>query len=54
MCVSLDLRYIWSNEVYINVAYDHTKSSKVTCISSMQVYMKYMVILILYSTAVIF
>jgi len=39
MCVSLDLRYIWSNEVYVDVVYDHTKSSRIVCISSMQVYM---------------
>ena len=41
MCVSLDLRHIWSSEVYVDVVYDHTKSSRVVCISSMQVYMKY-------------
>ena len=54
MCVPLDLRYIWSNEVYVDIVYDHTKSSRVVYISSMQVYIKYMVILILYSTAVAF
>ena len=54
MCVSLDLRHIWSSEVYVDVVYDHTKSSRVVCISSMQVYLKYIVILILYSTAVAF
>jgi hypothetical protein len=44
MFISLDLEYIWSNEVY-----DHTRTSMVACMSSMQVYVEYMVILILYS-----
>ena len=54
MCISLDLGCIWPDEVCVDGVYDHTKPSWVVCMSSMQVYIEYMVILILYSTAVVF
>jgi hypothetical protein len=54
MFISLDLEYIWSNEVYVHEVYDHTRPSMVVCKSSMQVYVEYMVILILYTTIVNF
>ena len=54
MYISLDLWYIWPNEIYVDRVYDHTKPSRVVCMSSMQVYIEYMVILILYSTVVVF
>jgi hypothetical protein len=54
MCISLDLECIWSDEVYVDGIYDHTKPFRVVCMSSMQVYIEYMVILILYSTGVVF
>jgi hypothetical protein len=54
MFISLDLEYIWSNEVYVHEVYDHTRLSMVVCMSSMQVYVEYMVILILYTTIMTF
>jgi hypothetical protein len=54
MFISLDLEYIWPNEVYIHEVYDYTGPSIVVCMSSMQVYVEYMVILILYTTVVAF
>ena len=54
MCISLNLGCIWNDEVYVGGVYDHTKPSRVVCMSSMQVYIEYMVILILYSTAMVF
>jgi hypothetical protein len=54
MFISLDLEYIWPNEVYVHEVYDHTRPSMVVCMSTMQVYVEYMVILILYTTVVVF
>ena len=54
MCISLDLGRIWPDEVYVDGVYDHTKPSRVVCMSSMQVHVEYMVILILYSIVVVF
>ena len=53
MCISLDLRCLWPNKVCVDEAYDHTKPSRVICISNMQVYIEYMVILILYTTVIV-
>ena len=53
MYISIDLGHIWPNEVYVDGVCDHTKPSRIVCTSSMQV-IEYMVILILYSTTVIF
>ena len=53
MCISLDLRCIWPDEVYVDEVYDHTRSSMVVCMLSMQVYIEYIVILILYTTAIV-
>jgi hypothetical protein len=49
----LHLRCIWPNEVYVDELYDHTKPSMVVRMSSMQVYIEYMVILILYTTVIV-
>jgi hypothetical protein len=54
MCISLDLWRIWPDKVYVDGVYDHAKLSRVVCMSSMQVYKEYMVILILYNTTVVF
>ena len=54
MCISLDLGRIWPDEVYVDGVYHHTRPSRVLCMTSMYVYLEYMVILILYSTAVVF
>jgi hypothetical protein len=54
MFISLDLEYIRHNELYVHEVYDHTRPSMVACMSSMQVYVEYMVILILYTTIVVF
>jgi hypothetical protein len=51
--ISLDLRCIWPDEVYVDEVYDHTKPSMVVCMSSMQVYIEYMIILILYTTIIV-
>ena len=54
MCVSLDLEYIWPNEIYVDEVYDHTKPSKVFYMLSMHAYIEYVVILIIYTTVVAF
>ena len=53
MCISLDLVRIWSDKVYVDGVFDHTKLSRVVCMSSMQIYIEYMVILILYTTVIV-
>jgi hypothetical protein len=53
MCIFLDLGHIWLNEEYVDGVYHHTRPSRVLCISSMQVYLEYMVILILYTTVIV-
>jgi len=53
MHISLDLGYIWLDEVYVDEVYDHTRPSKVICKSSIQVYIEYMVILILYTAVIV-
>ena len=35
MYITLDLGRLWPDEVYIDEVYDHTKSSRVVCMSSM-------------------
>ena len=52
MCISLDLGCIWPDEVYVDGVYHHTRPSRVLCMTSMYVYLEYMVILILYATIV--
>ena len=56
MSISLDLGCIWPDEVYVDEVYDHTRPSRLVCISSMHVYVyiEYVVILILYTIVVIF
>jgi len=54
MCISLDLWRIRPDGVYIDEVYDHTKLFKVVCMLSMDAYIKYMVILIIYTTVVSF
>jgi hypothetical protein len=55
MCISLDLRCIWPDKVYVDEVYDHTRQPRVVYVClSMQVYIEYMVILILYTTIVAF
>jgi hypothetical protein len=39
--------------VYVEKVYDYTRQSRVVCMSSMQVYIEYMIILILYTTIVV-
>ena len=53
MCISLDLRCIWPGEVYVDEVYDHIRPSIVVRMSNMQVYIEYMVILILYTTVIV-
>jgi len=53
MCISLDLRCLWPNKVCVDEVYDHTKPSRVLCMTSMYVYLEYMVILILYATIIV-
>jgi hypothetical protein len=53
MALSLDLRCIWPDEVYVDEVYDRTRPSMIVCVSSMQVYIEYMVILILYTTVIV-
>jgi len=50
MCISQDLRCIWPNKVYVYRVCDHTRSSRVEYMSSMPVYVEYVVILILHTT----
>jgi hypothetical protein len=54
MGVSLDLEYIWPKKLYVHEVYDHTRPFMVVCMSSMQVYVEYVVILILYTIVVAF
>jgi len=54
MCISLNLGRIWPNEVYVDKVYDHTKPSKVVYMLSMHAYIKYVIILIIYTTVVAF
>ena len=53
MRIYLDLGRIWPDEVYVDGVYHHTRPSRVLCMSSMQVYLEYMVILILYTTVIV-
>ena len=54
MCISLDLWRIWADEVYIDGVYYYTRPSRaVLCMTSMYVYLEYMVILILYATIIV-
>ena len=53
MCISLDLGRIWSDEVYVDGVYHHTRLSRVPCMISMYVSLEYMVILILYATVIV-
>jgi hypothetical protein len=53
MCISLDLGRIWPNEVYVDGVYHRTRPSRVLCMSSMQVCLEYVVILILYTTVIV-
>ena len=53
MCISLHLGCIWPDEVYVDGVYNHTRPSRVLCMSSMQVYLEYMVILILYTIVIL-
>jgi len=52
MCISLDLERIWPDEVYVDEVYYHTIPSRVLCMTSIYVYLEYMVILILYATII--
>ena len=49
MCISLDLGRIWPGEVYVDGVYHRTRPSRVLCMTSMYVYLEYIVILILYA-----
>ena len=53
MCISLDLGCIWPDEVYVDEVYHHTRPSRILCMTSMYVYLEYMVILILYATIIV-
>jgi hypothetical protein len=53
MCICLDLGHIWPDEMYVDGVYNHTRPSRVLCMSSVQVYLEYMVILILYTTVIV-
>ena len=53
MGISLDLGLIWPDEVYVDGVYHHTRPSRVLCMTSMYVYLEYMVIFILYSTTMV-
>ena len=53
MCISLNLGRIWPDEVYVDEVYHHTRPFMVLCMISMYVYLKYMVILILYATIIV-
>ena len=53
MFISQDLGYIWPDKVYVYGVYNHTRPSRVLCMSSMQVYLEYMVILTLYTTVIV-
>ena len=49
ICISLNLERIWPDEVYVDRVYHRTRLSRVLCMTSMYVYLEYMVILILYT-----
>jgi hypothetical protein len=53
MCISLDLGRIWPDEVYVDRVHNHTRPSRALYMSSMQVYLEYMVIFILYTTVIV-
>ena len=53
MCISLDLGRIWPDKVCVDGVYHHTRPSRVLCMTSMYVYLVYMVILILYATIIV-
>jgi len=53
MYISLDLRCIWPDEVYIDEVYDHSRP-RVICMLSMHTHIEYVVILTIYSTVVVF
>ena len=53
MGISLDLGRIWPDEVYVEGVYHHTRPSSLVCMTSMYVYLEYMVILILYATIIV-
>jgi hypothetical protein len=53
MCIYLDLGCICSDQVYVNGVYDYARPSRVVCTSSMQVYIEYIVILILYTNIMV-
>ena len=53
MCISLDLWRIWTDEVYVDGIYHHTRPSMVLCMTNIYVYLEYIVILILYATITI-
>jgi hypothetical protein len=53
MCISLDLGRIWLDKVYVNGVYHRTRPYRVLYMSSMQVYLEYMAILILYATVIV-
>ena len=40
--------------MYVNEVYDHTRPSKIICMLSMYAYIEYAVILIIYTTVVVF
>ena len=48
--ISLDLWRTWPDEVYVDEVYHHTRPSRVLYMTSMYIYLEYMVILILYAT----
>jgi hypothetical protein len=54
ICISLDLGRIWPDEVYVDEVYDRTKLFMIIYMSSIQEYIEFIVILILYSTVVVF
>ena len=45
MCISLDLGGIWPDEVYVDGVYHHTRPSRVLYMTSMYIYLEYMVYL---------
>ena len=53
ICISLNLEHIWPNEVYVDRVYHHTRPSRVLYMTSVYVYLEYMVILILYATIIV-
>jgi len=53
MCISLDLWRIWPDQVYVDGVYCYTRPYRVLCMTSIYVYLEYMVILILYATIIV-